>query len=748
MNAYPLPQALGASAVRGRKRAAGVLLLAALAALAGCKSTMITGLTPNGGVIPGYDYTSPQTAPTPTSPTVLQLSFNGLVSFSPAVLAAASALLATAKYQLQNSSWYNTDGNGNQTGPVYSSFPLDSSGAVVAHALGLTGAGATVAVVDTHLNASHEVFAAKTITFSDTQSPGNTDLDHGTMVSSIIAGNSSGFIGMAPGANLLFGSFTSDQTLTAASIAATNANAVAQNNSWGYDTLDVGATSFNTLFGNASGQAYLSALQTYANQGVVVFATSNDTTKTHATIMEALPYVHPGLEAGWIAVANATPTFGSGGNVSSVVMQSSSCLEAARWCILADGTWTAATAASNTSYAFGAGTSFAAPQVSGALALLAEAFPTLSPHDLRVRLLASADNHFFTPDATVQLATGFNKGYSFTYGVGFLDVAAALLPIGASQMSLPGGVVQNVSKPIVQSGSAFGDAVSRSLSGVNIAFSDSLNAGFTKPADALIATAAPQPLGARLLAESLTADLTEKRIASYGAETDPFAGLTGRNYAMRDPASDIKASFLLPQSGDTSYGINIARALSDGPTRVEVGLKFAHDQGSLMGFGGTDGQAGADMISVRLNLSQDVGKTGFLTMGGEFGLANLGGQAALSNVSTARFNSLNLGVGTRAVFASDDRLSVGLSMPIAVTSGSAQMVLPVSGPSAFSRGGSFDTVNLDLAPSSRQMDLSLSYQRPLGDNAEMLFQLVHATNYGNQAGQSDNAAVMAIKYAF
>ncbi|MBD3187287.1 S8 family serine peptidase [Candidatus Bathyarchaeota archaeon] len=72
--------------------------------------------------------------------------------------------------------------------------------------LGITGTGSTLAVVDTGINASHEVFQGKSVHWKDV-SPENysssMDLDgHGTMCASLGVGNASGFTGSAPGANL------------------------------------------------------------------------------------------------------------------------------------------------------------------------------------------------------------------------------------------------------------------------------------------------------------------------------------------------------------------------------------------------------------------------------------------------------------------------------------------------------------------------------------------------------------------
>src|SRR3990167_9341153 len=107
----------------------------------------------------------------------------------------------------------------------------------------------------------------------------------------------------------------------------------------------------------------------------------------------------------------------------------SGCLEAATWCLMADGHWNAASNTTDTAYSSGTGSSFAAPQVSGALALLAEAFPSLSPHDLRLRLLFSADTGFTGFEKAVSLpidGSDYSHDYSIEFGHGFLDLRSWL----------------------------------------------------------------------------------------------------------------------------------------------------------------------------------------------------------------------------------------------------------------------------------------------------------------------------------
>lgn len=93
------------------------------------------------------------------------------------------------------------------------------------------------------------------------------------------------------------------------------------------------------------------------------------------------------------------------------------------------------------------GTSFASPQVAGAAALLAQAFPNLTGREIAEILLQSAfDAGDSGPDAI--------------YGMGILDIAAAFQPIGTTSLAgestpLPLGDVTGVASP------AMGDALSR-----------------------------------------------------------------------------------------------------------------------------------------------------------------------------------------------------------------------------------------------------------------------------------------------
>ena len=118
----------------------------------------------------------------------------------------ASGLRSSARFVLQQTTWHFVS----NPGVEYSSNPLAAARVEYAHAVGLTGKGQTIAVSDGGFNIRHEVFSGKTVT---TTGPIDKD-NHGTMVASVAAGKSNKMTGVAPGADLMVGSFDT-QTLLA-----------------------------------------------------------------------------------------------------------------------------------------------------------------------------------------------------------------------------------------------------------------------------------------------------------------------------------------------------------------------------------------------------------------------------------------------------------------------------------------------------------------------------------------------------
>ena len=131
------------------------------------------------------------------------------------------------RYLLQVNQW-----GPDASSPVLESYPLASARFEYAHAVGLTGAGQTVAVIDSGFMTAHEAFMDTELLFPLGSVPAER---HGTGVASVIAGRSTVMTGVAPGTRLALASFESLQSLTEATRDAIRLGAVAQNNSWGYE---------------------------------------------------------------------------------------------------------------------------------------------------------------------------------------------------------------------------------------------------------------------------------------------------------------------------------------------------------------------------------------------------------------------------------------------------------------------------------------------------------------------------------
>ena len=119
-----------------------------------------------------------------------------------------------------------------------------------------------------------------------------------------------------------------------------------------------------------------------------------------------------------------------------------------------------------------AGTSSAAPFVTGGIGLLAQQFRNqLGNDEIIVRLLATADKTGMYADSDI-------------YGQGFLDLDAATRPVGETRM-LTGQALSGPSAPSVGSvihlGAAFGDSLAHGLVQSEVASFDELDAPFFSP---------------------------------------------------------------------------------------------------------------------------------------------------------------------------------------------------------------------------------------------------------------------------
>lgn len=650
--------------------------------------------------------------------------------------AAAEQLRKQDRYKLQKFVW----SFGNQPRKRYRSNALYHARVDYAHAAGLTGAGQTIAILDNGFRLSHNEFAGKVIDMpGGVNAPGIEH--HGTSVASIAAGSatSGSMIGVAPGANLQVGGYDTFGSMVAATNQAKTLGAIVQNNSWGVE-VSVSAKNYRDIFSSTGGQNYIDSLRDFAQDGLIVFAASNKSGRKTADLMGALPKVVPELKGSWITAVNGVPTF-KGRRITKAQRLSSKCLQASAWCVAADGTYNAAQANSNSSYALVTGTSMAAPTVSGAVALLAEAFPTFTNKELRARLLASANNRFYKHTGSVTFAPGVKHGYNRVWGHGFIDLKAALLPIGGSYMRTKGGAQRvRVDRPILMTGGMAGNAIARSLGDHDMSVVDGLGAGFDMPAS-------------MLTAESVTDSGRASALALLtGSASDPMANAfpafaSGQKVDLS--VGDTRIALLMPSEGGATsdFGISVLHELTDTAPGLSVGLTAMREADGFVGMESmlSGSKINGTHLAAVVGLTMPLSARHDLRLSGAMGMAMPDGDMPAMDMSTVGFNSVGVTYGVNNLARNGDRMTFGLNLPQVASSGVATVALPTVRSS-----GKFQPRSLDvgLAPEKRQMDLTFSYAMPVSTRSEISFSAVHSLNDGHVDGRRATGAGIGFQMRF
>lgn len=629
----------------------------------------------------------------------------------------------------------------------------------------LTGAGVVLGLIDSPIRSTHEQFATQGGKLM--LNPGSTQEasdEHGTFVASIMAGTggptgTAPVMGYAPEARIYNGqiSYQPGSTLNYLALGgimdgARAAGAVAVNNSWTVSSGGVPATVANSSVESMGTNfaTYLTSLQNYTQNGVVVFAQFNDPTQTSSSFLAGLPAKVPALEQGWLAVINVVASYDPvTDRITSVARRSLGCLEAARWCLAATGYVWGADVDSDTDYVVGSGTSFAAPQVTGALGLLAQAFPGLTPAQLRNRLLATADNSFFTPTHVLEFVPGVTHGYNAEFGHGFLNVRDALLPIGASLTSSAAGTVIPLEEISLAGGMLVGDALAQGLTGVNLGFRDQMAGSFATPMAGFVATAAPVDIAGAAMAawgggaEDRLLALPDGAAANGMARVPLMEGETGWHLAA-----------LTDGRGETA-GVALGRGWETGAGEVTMELAAMRGQGGLFGIdlGGT---GEADAVAASLAWRQDLGSGVELALEGEVGRIGTTAGGLVSDVSGLAYARAGLELAQRSVWQRGDRLSVFVQTPLGAVGGQAEVTLPtlrgmqaaaVAADGAVAASG-FETVAVSFVPEAREVNFGMEYSLPLSDRGEMVLGWTLRQNAGHVAGQTDRVAALGWRLRF
>lgn len=327
-----------------------------------------------------------------------------------------------------------------KTPEYYASRALEQINAASAYALGFTGKGVAIGILDTGIDARNPEFTApgKFIAGFNfaTNTPilvgqnGETDTtnNHGTFIAGIAAASRDG-IGIQGVAY--------DAGIYATTTYAYNANAWDAlvengvpiiNNSFGindctpgkldptpkcsiadYSVSEAEAVDPQVI---ASGRAAVQA------NTLLIFATGNET-QANPDYWAGLPYRIPDLQRGWLAVGSVDAN-------NNRSWFSNACGVAAQWCLVAPGelysTVAVGSGDNGGNYKSGQGTSYATPVVVGVAALAKQAFPWFTNYDLQQTLLTTA-----TPLGT---RTAGSIVADPIYGWGLVNAGAAVRGYG------------------------------------------------------------------------------------------------------------------------------------------------------------------------------------------------------------------------------------------------------------------------------------------------------------------------------
>ena len=404
-----------------------------------------------------------------------------------------------------------------------------------AYARGATGAGVTVGVIDSGVYEEHIEFDQGSgdkveyagSDYSASRPRSNDAVGHGTLVAGVIAANRDQSIsqeglnmhGVAFDANLLayeipLGSGEGPyDPLEVEQITFSDDNYFASRFTTMADQVDI----INMSFGFAGVITSYSATQVEAAFGRSIDALSqqnksrgqrsifvisagnaynnldefdNTVEADSPELLPGLPYLFPELKDHMLAVVAVDDS-------GEIAFYSNRCGVAADFCLAAPGggdgnsngsvetherIWgpvpPEASAEANAHYYGGAiGTSFAAPVVSGSLALLKQMFHSVGNHEQVTRLLTTADKTGIYSDSSI-------------YGQGLLDLEAATRPVGAlavaSDSSLNSGLSDIGASSITTSGAGLGNSLAAALKGQNIALFDQQGFPFYRDASLLI----------------------------------------------------------------------------------------------------------------------------------------------------------------------------------------------------------------------------------------------------------------------
>ena len=672
------------------------------------------------------------------------------------------------------------------------------------------GHGVTVGVIDTGIDLDHPVFSEGAETGKVTEEfvygapdeTGEEDFSHGTAVASIIAGRvnpmyRTPYTGIAPHARLKMFAIplgsapppgTAYRSITLSQLARWDTTDAALyrevlsrdldvlNLSFGYlglsenyDAPALRAARRNTIAALAQADREDKTIIVWAagnsNGRLCLAGTDNCVGDTETDNMERpagrLDASSPSVDAGLMAYIEelrghsvAAVATGEDGEIAPF---SNRCGIAADWCIAAPGfrVWAAYFGPYQEQilrgYARLSGTSFAAPMVTGGLALMTQMFRSqLMSEELVTRLYRTADKSGAYADRSI-------------YGQGMMDLDAALTPFGGLTIAT-GDSVGGGGTPAQQAslnlGGAFGSGLANGLSGHEIAGFDSLGAPFWHDLGDFVRSSALPSAG-----EQLRDFLAAAPIEPWTDDAESYAGaastglrvgfgqvpegagfghaLLARNaltFTLGRPGGVVATAFTNEGNDDAppATGALVSWRAANVPLGLRAGWLGERDSVLSATAQGAFGDLAAHSFFIGLDVHHRAG--GWRLSGGpEFGFAQsrarggmIGGMESLPTSAFALHASRPAAGG--------GMVRVSLEQPLRVEDGSAALTVPVG--RTRDREVVRRQISANLTPAGRQLDLSVRWERLLA-GGDLRLGAVATRHPGHDAQARPQLSVLA-----
>jgi subtilisin family serine protease len=507
------------------------------------------------------------------------------------------------------------------TGTQFASDPPTGTnliGASTAYSYGATGAGITVAVIDSGIDQTSTELAGRIAAVHDicgvalscngtTRAP--TDVDpnyHGTFVASAIAANRNGFgmHGVAYESQILM--IRADRPGTCQQTGPDDGCSFSDSaviNSINYAVAQ-GAKIINMSLGSDGGisNAMRNAIINATNQGVLftISAGNEGAPASGGTAATGIRPGEPAIVAGDPGVSGRVVAVGAidrNGNIATFSNRAGTSTLNQAYYLLAPGVDIVTAgpddnlitpansgndADANSDYYGVDGTSIAAPQVAGALALMLDLFPNISPTTaLQILLDTATDYVSATPDAVLGIQAG--AGDDAVGGVGIMNLRAAFTPQGFATVSFAPGQELALATALGPASGALGDWAEYSQAFNGIIFQDRYERGF-RLGDARLTNAR-----APFSDFTLRADYARghARQVGLGPASLSWFNAPKATYDPRTPwAEEPEATFTLTYAFSKESEISVGRG--GGPERLTPGMMLTEDRSGPATLGSGD----------------------------------------------------------------------------------------------------------------------------------------------------------------